>query len=204
MNKASLLIMVVLLAVFTACAAAQELGAEQPAAADKINIKTIGAPDVSDTGSYNLNTGELTTDVSGYEGAYIQITYKDMVVTGRTVVYRQKDGYLLVTGDVRVEQKDLVLTCDKLEYYTNSEKMLASGSLQVTTDDAVASADELIYLKKEERIDFISNVVMNSKDPEVTFHGQHMILWRETNQIKFNGPYHIDVTLDESEEPAAE
>lgn len=204
MKRTSLVIAIILLAAFTFCAAAQEADVEQPAAAkpaeqsDRVMIETVDVP-LEFTGSFNWETGEFTADVSEYEGAYIQITFKDVVVIGQAVVHRQKENYLLVTGNVRVEQKDFVLICDQVEYYTELEKLIGTGNVKVKTDDINASSDEMIYLQKEEQVDFIGNVAAETKD--ATIYGEHLIVLRPTNSIRFNGWFRVET---KESEPAAQ
>lgn len=191
MNKAAfVIILITMLALFSAGAAAQTNSTN-------IDVDIIGVPEGVKAGGFNLKTETFTADVSQIEGAYVRITYNDIVVFGQFVEFRRNDNYLLVTGNVRVEQADMLLTGDQVEYFTELEKMIGSGNLKVTTDDAVVWADQMIYLRTEDKVDFLHNVTVEVSDAKL--YGEHFVMLRAEEMMEFIGPFKGEFRRNEAE-----
>lgn len=150
-------------------------------------LEIVGVPAQAVAGTYYTKTDVFYADVQDIEGAFVRITYDDLVIIGRVVEWRRKDNYLKVTVDASLEQKDMNIIADQIEYFTEEERLLAEGNLQVTTEDATVYADRMVHLEKEEKTDFFANVAVHITDGKLF--GDHFVIYSAEDRMEFIGSF---------------
>lgn len=150
-------------------------------------VDIIGVPSDQVAGEYDLKTEIFAADVSEFEGAYVQITYDDLVITGKMVTWYRGNDYLVVIGDARVVQDDLVLTSDKIEYYGDREELVATNNVEAITEDAVVTSQLLEYNRGADRAEFKQNVIVEVTDGRL--YGEHFVMLIEAEEMQFIGSF---------------
>lgn len=187
MNNLTRTLLVVIVIVLMITGANNQIVQAENNDSDVGYIEIIGVPDEIIAGKYDPKTGIFEADLREITGAYVKITYDEIVITGKMVTWYRSDDYLVVTDEARVVQDDLILTSDQIEYYSELEELVATNNVQVTTDDAVVTSQFLEYSRHADRAEFKQDVVVDVTDGKL--YGQHFVMLVEAEEMQFIGSF---------------
>ncbi len=153
-------------------------------------LELVGVPANQIAGGYNTKTGLFEADLRNFDGAYVKITYDDMVITGQVLEWQTKDDYLQVRVEAFLKQDNMEIESDLIEYYSDDERMIATGNVSVNTDDANIKAASMIYLREQDRAEFLDNVVVSVDDG--VFQGEHFVMYIDKEVMQFYGAFQAE------------
>lgn len=154
---------------------------------DTGKLEIIGAPPELSTGRYDRQAGIFSADVTGIEGALVQVTFEEVKIVGQKMEWRTDDDYLIFTTGATLTKEDFTLTAETIEYYGDANKLKGQGSVVVVTEDATVYSDTFDYDEETDQAVFIGNVRVVFEDGDLT--GEKFVMFLETSELQFFGAF---------------